>query len=124
MIAPSIDPTAAPPDLGIGAGPILQAVLALILTCALAILVLRLLKTGRLPGWLRARGPDDHGRALQVLARLQLSGGQEVFLLRAAGRCLLVGAGPAGPRLLTELPADEVARALGAGPGPGKEAGP
>jgi flagellar biogenesis protein FliO len=116
MIASPIDPPPPPPpDLGIGAGPILQAVLALLLTCALAIFVLQLLKKGRLPGWLRGRDPRaGPGRdALQVLARLQLSDGQEVFLLQAAGRCLLIGAGPAGPRLLTELPRDEVARALG-----------
>lgn len=120
MIAPPVDqpllPPPPPPDLGIGAGPILQAVLALLLTCALAVLVLQLLKRGRLPGWRWLRGRDPRagsGReVLQVLARQRLSDSQEVFLLQAAGRFLLIGAGPAGPRLLTELQKEEVARAL------------
>lgn len=41
--------------------------------------------------------------ALQVVAQLELSASQSLYLIRAGGRCLLIGGTPSGLALLTEL---------------------
>lgn len=87
------------------AGGLGQTLLALLVTCLLAALVLRLLRPRALP-------PATGGGALRLLARLPLGEAQAVYLLRAAGRYLLVGGSPGGLALICELDGAEAERAL------------
>lgn len=74
--------------------PMLSTALALLAVCALAVVSLRLL--GR-----RAAGQPTRG--LRVVARLPLDARRTLFVVEAAGRSLLVGAGDGPLTLLAEL---------------------
>src|SRR5262245_49338588 len=78
---------------------LLQTTLALIAVSALAALVLRAL---------RRRGP---ARGLRLVAQLSLDGRRTIYVVEAAGRFLLLGAGGGDGALtmLAELDADKVA---------------
>lgn len=80
-------------------GALVQMSLALVAVCALAAVVLWVLRR-RLPG---TAGP------LKVRARLPLDGRHTVYVVDAAGRCLLIGAGDGGIATLAELSAEEAA---------------
>lgn len=110
-----LDPSVQPPSLpdpGIGAGALGQTLLALLLTCALAFALLRLLRPSR---------PSRSGgsAALSLLAQLPLSQGHVVYLVRAPSRCLLLGGSPAGLALLGEVDEAQVDAALRAAPAEG-----
>lgn len=81
---------------------LLQTTLALVVVCALAALVLRLLRT-RLAG---ATGP------LRVVARLSLAPRHTLYVVEAAGKYLLLGAGDGSPSFLCELDSARVDEAL------------
>jgi flagellar biosynthetic protein FliO len=70
---------------------LLSTTIALGIVCALAVALLRLI--GRRP---RARG-------MRVVAQLPLDGRRSLYVVEAAGRCLLLGAGDGPVTLLTEL---------------------
>lgn len=104
-------------DFSIGAGTLWQTLLALLLTCALAWLALRLLRAS---AGFSLRVP--RGQALGLLARLPLGEGHTVYLVRAAGRYLLVGGAGGGLSLLAELTPAQAEEALqkdAAQPAPG-----
>lgn len=119
MWLPAAELSALPggPELGAGSSPTMgwsgvlwQTALALLLTCALALVVLRLLRPRMRP---RSSG------ALQLVAQLPLGEAQAVYLVRAAGRYLLVGGSAGALALLREMDPAEVEAALAAGPSPG-----
>ncbi|MDW8281569.1 MAG: flagellar biosynthetic protein FliO [Myxococcales bacterium] len=83
-----------------------QTALALLCTCALALVVLRLL---------RPRMRPRNGGVLQLVAQLPLGETQAVYLVRAAGRYLLVGGSGGALALLREMEPAEVEAALAAG---------
>jgi flagellar biosynthetic protein FliO len=95
MLAAEIAPVAT----GYGAY-LLQTTLALLAVCALAALTLRLM---RRRGIGRARG-------LRVVSRLSLEPRRSVYVIEAAGKCLLVGVGDGPMAVLAELDPAEVAR--------------
>lgn len=81
-------------DFSTGFGAELARVtLALLLVCALAALLLRLLR-GRAFG---TAGP------MRVLARLSLEPRRTLYLVEVAGRCLLVGVGDGPMAVLAEV---------------------
>ena len=87
-------------ELSTGFGASLwQMTLALVVVCALAAVVLWLLRR-RMPG---ATGP------LRVVARLVLDGRHTLYVIDVAGRMLLVGAGEGGLSTLAELSAEQAA---------------
>jgi flagellar protein FliO/FliZ len=88
-----------PVSTGYGAY-LLQTTLALIAVCALAVLVLRLLKQ---------RG-IGRSRGLRVVSRLALEPRRSVYVIEAAGKCLLVGVGDGPMAVLAELDPAEVRR--------------
>jgi flagellar biogenesis protein FliO len=108
LAAPAAAPPAPEVPLGLGPpGALWQTALGLALTCLLAVLVLRLLRP-------RPAAPASEGGALRLVARLSLGEAQAVYLLRAAGRYLLVGGTPGGLTLLSEVAPAEAERALAA----------
>ena len=77
---------------------LVQTTLALVAVCALAVLVLRLLRR-------RSSG----ARGLRVVARLALEPRRSMYVVEAAGKFLLVGVGDGPMTTLAELDATEVA---------------
>lgn len=80
---------------------LVQTTLALLAVCALAIVVLRLLR----------RRVGAGGRGLRVVARLGLEPRRSLYVIEVAGRYLLVGVGDGPMTMLAELDA-QAARAL------------
>lgn len=115
MSLAAADPLASLPAAGMDA--LWKNLAALLLTCLLAVLVLWLLRRGR--------GAMPAGAAgLRLLSRLPLSEAHTVYLIDASGRYLLLGGGPGGLSLLTEVDAERLRGASPAGPaGGGAEAG-
>lgn len=98
-------PELSPPSYGWALGKLLGA---LLLVCVLAYLVLVLLR--RQLQAARGRGPAR----LQLVDRLPLSSRQSVYLVQAAGRYFLIGAGEgAAPTKLAELESEAVRSAAG-----------
>jgi flagellar biosynthetic protein FliO len=90
-------------DLSAGYGAyLLHTALALVAVCALAALVLALLR----------RRVGAGSRALRVVARLPLEPRRALYLVEAAGKFLLLGVGEGPMTTLAELDAADVARAL------------
>ena len=77
------------------------------LLLAATLLALRLVARRR-QGGARIAGP------LQLVAKLELSASQSLYLIRAADRCLLIGGSSGGLGLLTELDPKQVALLDGA----------
>ena len=91
------------PDLpGLGSSLALSF-LSLGLVCLLAFVSLR---------WLSRRTMRPWGGPLRVLARQNLDPKRSVFVIEAAERCFLVGAGDGGMTLLAELDRATVQREL------------
>ncbi len=91
----------APTEIATGyGGYLLQTMLALVAVCALAALVLRLLR----------RGLGGGSRALRVVARLTLEPRRSIYIVAAAEKYLLVGVGDGPMAVLGELSPDEVRR--------------
>lgn len=86
---------------GLPLSALLQTILALVVTAGLSVLVLRVLQPLSAAGILRKR--PDLGAPLHLVARLPLSQGQSVYLVRAFERYLLLGQNGATLCLLTEL---------------------
>src|SRR5579871_1799947 len=88
---------AAPTEIATSYGAwLLQTALALVAVCALAALVLRVLR--------RANGGS---RALRVVARLTLEPRRAVYVVAAGGKFLLVGVGDGPMAVLAELTPEE-----------------
>jgi flagellar biosynthetic protein FliO len=81
-------------ELGTGYGAyLLHTTLALLAVCALAVLVL----------WLLRRRAGGASRGLRVVARLALEPRRAVYVIEAAGKFLLVGVGDGPMTTLAEL---------------------
>ena len=78
-------------------------VVALAVVCALAIGALRALK---------GRSPGGGTAGLKVVARLALEPRRTLYVVEAAGRCLLVGVGDGPMAVLAELDAAQVRAAI------------
>jgi flagellar biogenesis protein FliO len=92
------------------AGLMVQALAVLVVVCAGAYLLVRLL--GRLPG---AGGEP----LLRVVARLPLEPRRTLYVVEAAGKTLLVGTTEGGPMAtLAELDAEAVQKLVAARPAP------
>lgn len=78
---------------------LLQTLVALLLVCGAAFLLIR--AWGR-----RQSGQTRRGAPLERVASLSLAGGASVHLVRAGGRTLLLGVTPSSVRLLRELHQD------------------
>lgn len=87
-------------------GSLLATLLSLALVCGLAWVVLR---------WLSGRTGGRSDRGLQVVARCALEPRRSLYVVRAAGRILLIGSGEGGLALLTELDAEAFAAQAGEG---------
>jgi flagellar biosynthetic protein FliO len=61
--------------------------------------------------WLSKRGVGQAAGAIRVLARCPLEGRRSVYIVEAAGRCFLIGAGEGALSLLAELDGDKIGRA-------------
>jgi flagellar biosynthetic protein FliO len=85
------NPPAELPSLG---GSLAVSMLALGLVCLLAWVALR---------WLSRRGVGTGMGPMRVVARLPLEPRRSVYLIEAAGRCFLVGAGEGPMSLLAEV---------------------
>jgi flagellar biosynthetic protein FliO len=72
--------------------------IALVVVCALAVAALKLL----------GRRSSRPGRGLRVVEELSLGARRSVFVIEAAGRCFLVGAGDGPLNVLAELDAAAV----------------
>lgn len=79
--------------------------LVVLLLLVATLLVLRVVY-GRRRGWPRGQGP------LAVIAQVELAPSQSLYLVRAAGRCLLVGGTGGGLGLIAELDPAQVAAAV------------
>ena len=94
---PGLTETASGPELLAGPGffeLLGPVVLVLVLTAAVLLLV----------RWLRGRAQArPHGAGLQVVDRLDLSPAHTLYVVRAEGRRLLLGGGPGGLSLITQL---------------------
>jgi flagellar biosynthetic protein FliO len=91
---------AAPIELSTGyGGYLLHTALALIAVCALAALVLRLL-----------RGRAVASRGMRVVAKLPLEPRRTIYLVACAGKYLLVGVGDGPMAVLGEVDAAEAQR--------------
>ncbi len=102
-LAAAAQPELAPPGYG---WALLKLLGALLLVCALAYVVLRFLR--RQLRAARALGAPS----LRVIEHLPLSGRQSLYLVEAAGRCFLLGAGEgSAPAKLAELDPEAVRRA-------------
>ena len=111
MLAQVVDaPSTAVGELGPGlAGSTLAVLLLLVVTLVVLRVVL-----GQRRERARADGP------LAVVAQLELAAGQSLYLVRAAGRCLLIGGTGGGLGLITELePAQVKSFSATAEPGSG-----
>ena len=84
------------PSLG---GSIALSFASLALVCLLAYVALR---------WLSRRGVGRSTGPLEVLARCALEPRRSVYLVRAGGRCFLVGVGDGPMALLAELDEEAV----------------
>lgn len=94
------------PSLG---GSIALSFVSLAVVCLLAYVALR---------WLSRRGVGRSTGALEVLARCALEPRRSVYLIRAGGRCFLVGVGDGPMALLAEIDAAAVGASLAAVPEP------
>jgi flagellar biosynthetic protein FliO len=83
-----------PPELPSLGGSLAVSMLALGLVCLLAWVALR---------WLSRRGVGGGMGPIRVLARCPLEPRRSVYLIEAAGRCFLVGAGEGPMNLLAEV---------------------
>lgn len=104
-------------ELGPGIAGSTLVVLALITATLLALRVL----AGR------RRGRARSNATLQLVTQLELSASQTLYLIRAGGRCLLIGGTPSGLALLSELDPAALEIAEKAQPAPGtrrREDGP
>src|SRR5436305_15342893 len=88
------------PGLG---GSIALSFVSLALVCLAAYVLLR---------WLSRRGVGRGRGPLEILARCPLEPRRSVYLIRAAGRCFLVGVGDGPMALLAEVDAAEVSADL------------
>jgi flagellar biosynthetic protein FliO len=99
--------TAPPPGIDGSVGSLGASVavsfLSLGLVCVLAFLALR---------WLSRRPPGPSHGPLRVLARQSLDPKRSVFVIEAAERCFLVGAGEGAMTLLAELDREVITREL------------
>lgn len=77
-------------------------------TASLVAVVLLALLAARLARRTAGRG---HGRGLRVLDRVALTRESSLAVVEVAGRGLVLGIGPQGVRMLTELDAETVTRA-------------
>lgn len=94
MLAQVVDSPSAPlGELGPGLVGSTLVVLLLLVTTLIVLRVVLLKRRGR------ARGDGP----LAVVAQLELAAGQSLYLVRAAGRCLLIGGTGGGLGLITEL---------------------
>jgi flagellar biogenesis protein FliO len=94
---------ASPSPLGeLGPG-IAGSTLAVLLLLVATLVVLRVAARNR--GRTRLQGP---GGLLSVVAQLELAPSQQLYLVRAAGRCLLVGGTSGGLGLIAELDPQQV----------------
>jgi flagellar biosynthetic protein FliO len=93
-------PLADVPSLG---GSIAVSFVSLGLVCLIAFVALR---------WLGRRGQPANVGALRVLARQSLDPKRSLFVIEAAQRCFLVGAGEGAMTLLAELDKAAVERDL------------
>jgi flagellar biosynthetic protein FliO len=106
---PSLAPAPMPdlPSLGSGIG---LSFVSLGIVCVVAYLALR---------WLGRRGFTAHASGpLRVVARQSLDPKRSVFVIEAAQRYFLVGAGEGAMSLIAELDKEAVARDLAAGAAP------
>src|SRR3954471_15571877 len=90
------------PSLG---GSIALSFASLAVVCLLAYVALR---------WLSRRGVGRSTGPLEVLARCALEPRRSVYLVRAAGRCFLVGVGEGPMALLAEVETEAVNASLAA----------
>jgi flagellar biosynthetic protein FliO len=88
--------TAELPSLG---GSIALSFVSLGVVCLLAYVALR---------WLSRRGIGRNDGPLQVVARCSLEPRRAAYIVKAAGRCFLIGVGDGPMALLAELDADAV----------------
>jgi flagellar biosynthetic protein FliO len=99
--------TAPPPGIDGSVGSLGASVavsfLSLGLVCVLAFLALR---------WLSRRPPGPSHGPLRVLARQSLDPKRSVFVIEAAERCFLVGAGEGAMTLLAELDREVITKEL------------
>jgi flagellar biosynthetic protein FliO len=99
--------TAPPPGIDGSVGSLGASLVAtfvsLGLVCVLAYLALR---------WLSRRPPGPSHGPLRVLARQSLDPKRSVFVIEAAERCFLVGAGEGAMTLLAELDRDVLQREM------------
>ncbi|MBM4321598.1 MAG: flagellar biosynthetic protein FliO, partial [Deltaproteobacteria bacterium] len=103
------------PLLLTGGGSLLQTLVALLLVCTAAYLLIRV--WGR---WRAVRpGP---GRPLERVASLPLAAGASLHLVRAGSRLLLLGVTGGSVRLLGELGEAEAQQGVGVGAGVGARA--
>ncbi len=103
MLAQVVDAPAAPlGELGPGLAGSTLVVLLLLVTTLVVLRVVLLQRRGRA----RVDGP------LAVVAQLELAAGQSLYLVRAAGRCLLIGGASSGSGgglgLIAELDPEQV----------------
>jgi flagellar biosynthetic protein FliO len=107
MPTPPADlPSLAPPplaDIPSMGSSIAVSFVSLGLVCLVAYLALR---------WLGRRGPLEQFGPLRVLARQSLDQKRSLFVIQAAQRCFLVGAGEGAMTLLAELDKAAVERDL------------
>jgi flagellar biogenesis protein FliO len=114
FLQPAASDALAPPPATGGYGVFLfETLLILVAVCVVAWLVLRFGVKRLYPG---AAGATAAG-PLRVLARLPLEPRRTLYIVEAAGKTLLVGAGESGPlAVLAELDEQAVAAALAAAP--------
>jgi flagellar protein FliO/FliZ len=92
---------------------LLRSGLAVVFVALLALVTLRYVQRR---GFGRARGA---GSAVEVLARVPLEPRKSLYVVRAAGRVLLIGTGEGGaPALIAELPSGSEGQGADAGPAP------
>lgn len=97
VAAPGLTETAGSPELLAGPG-FFELLGPVVLVLALTAAVLLLVR------WLRGRAQArPQGAGLQVVERLDLSPAHTLYVVRAEGRRLLLGGGPGGLSLITEL---------------------
>jgi flagellar protein FliO/FliZ len=89
----------APAELPSLGGSIALSLLSLGLVCLLAYVALK---------WLSKRGVGRSEGPLQIVARCPLEPRRSVYVVRAAGRCFLVGVGDGPMSLLAELDPEAV----------------
>jgi flagellar biogenesis protein FliO len=94
-----------PASLGLGEMPFLRMALALLCTFAIAIIALLALRSG----WMVQR---QGSKLLKVEMQAELSATHTVYLVRAAGRYLLLGGTATSLSLLAEIDEDQAREAL------------